>query len=78
MKRILIIVPLALLLLAGGGALALRAYLTPERLRSETVQALEASTGLPVRLADAQLTLTPPGVALRELSLGPDAEPVLR
>jgi uncharacterized protein involved in outer membrane biogenesis len=56
-----------------AGAIALRASLTPERLRAEVVRVTSDATGLPVQLDEATLSWMPFGVSIAGLRIGDDA-----
>lgn len=68
-RRFLIGGLVALVVVVGGGALALRVILTPERLRTETIRMTKDATGLDVELESASLSMTPFGVRLKELRI---------
>jgi hypothetical protein len=71
--RIAVIVFVVVVAIVVGGALVLRAVLTPERLRAEVVRAASDATGLNIDLDDARLSLVPFGVSVRGLRAGEGA-----
>lgn len=78
-RRIGIAAAIVLVVLVGG-ALTLRAILTPERLRAEVVRATSQATGLGVELGAARLSFVPFGVSIEKLVVAgetPEQEPLL-
>ena len=68
----------ALLVLMLGAGIALKAILTPEKLRTEIQRRIADATGLPVEVDGAALSFVPFGVQLRGLRVGSDAEPFVQ
>lgn len=67
--RIVLGLLLVAIVTVAGGALVLRAILTPERLRAETVKRASDATGLAVDLERAGLSFVPFGVEIEKLRI---------
>jgi hypothetical protein len=74
-RRLLLIVAALLVVVLAAGAITLRAFLDPERLRAHVVRATADATGLEVTLGEAKLTLVPLAISLRELRIGDAGDP---
>ena len=70
--RIWGIVTAVVVVVIAASAIAIRAILTPERLRAEVVRAASEATGLPTTLESAHLSFVPFGVAVEGLRVEND------